>query len=85
MLIFYFLFLFEKKMLNSQWIKVETPNSDALRLFRTWDEVQEFLDNNGAPTAIVDGNGIVRVPAWASGIQKYSDLKQAHCNRYGCN
>jgi len=63
----------------------ETPNSDSHRCFPGVTAMLEFLKENDAGEIKYDDEfGVWRVPAWSVGRQKYSEMKQRHCDRYGC-
>jgi len=65
-------------------IKIEEPNSDAIRLFNTTKEVEGFLSNHGNPETILV-RGVITVPAFAAGREAYMEMKAADCARYGSN
>jgi hypothetical protein len=74
----------EKVMLEE--FKVEMPNTDAIRIFRSEHDRQEYLMKHGIDVVVMDEvYGVLRVPEWAAGRAEYSRLKTIDCQRWGCD
>ena len=66
-------------------ISIELPNTDAHRIIRSQDELQQFISDHGDVNVQYDRQyNVYRVPAFAAGRQQYMAWKAAECRRWGC-
>ncbi len=64
---------------------VENPNCDSHRLFTNEFNKASFIEANGDVEVVWNEQyKYWAVPAFAEQRKRYSDLKQAHCDVYGC-
>lgn len=67
-----------------EWIKCELPNTDALGLFRSLEEMRAMLAQHGSPKAVFDADAnLWRVPAFAESREKFTAWKLEDTKRWG--
>ena len=67
------------------WIYFELPNTDALGMARTVEEMDARLAKHGSPERYWDNlNAVWRVPAFREGRIRYEKMKVEDCARWGC-
>jgi len=78
---------FTAEMKQNTWLghSVEKPNDDAHRMVANERHAQEFVDSFGDVEIVWNERyKYWAVPEFADSRKRYSDIKQVHCDRYGC-
>ena len=78
---------FTPEMLENGWRghRVEMPNTDAQRCVSDPESAARFIANFGDVEMVYDEKyNCWTVPAFAVGREEFSERKQAHCARWGC-
>lgn len=64
--------------------KVELPNTDLIRVFKTQEELTSFLTSHAVEAVYDTERNVHRVPAFKEGRDAFIAAKIIDCARWGC-